>query len=362
MHTLEITDFKCISTTVDLTINRLTILAGCNSAGKSSVLQALKFLHLAYNATQPSININFEAECSFGEAYELLNVETGRASFKIELYDDVSGDFAGAQFFAGEEPKSLTLDFVKKEGSSLLPVMEKEIYCLDAERLGPRSSGSVMDLEFLNTGIHGEHTAQLLSRNGYRKVDERRCLPGLPPQLLAQTRAWLSYILPGTDISAKYDSEMQRAQIRVSRGNAISKMATNVGFGVSYLLPVIVECLVAKEDRLVMIENPEAHLHPAAQTKAGEMLAHMALAGLTIIVETHSEHLIEGVQLQAARNPELRNKVTVNFFNDLSSVAAGQRPVKPLSLERDFSFNDYPKGFLDESANSFHELRKTLRK
>ena len=72
---------------------------------------------------------------------------------------------------------------------------------------------------------------------------------------------------------------------------------TSVGFGIAYVLPVLVALLSANEKYMVIIENPEAHLHPRGQVAMGELIARAAAAGVQVIVETHSDHVLNGVRL-----------------------------------------------------------------
>ena len=75
-----------------------------------------------------------------------------------------------------------------------------------------------------------------------------------------------------------------------------SYRATNVGFGLSYTLPVIV-ALLAPAGALCLIENPESHLHPKGQTKLAELAVRASRAGVQVFVETHSDHFMDGVRI-----------------------------------------------------------------
>ena len=75
----------------------------------------------------------------------------------------------------------------------------------------------------------------------------------------------------------------------------VEKIKTrNVGFGISYSLPVVVALLSAKKGALLIIENPEAHLHPHGQAKLAELMVLVAQSGVQIFVETHSDHIFNG--------------------------------------------------------------------
>ncbi len=361
MHTLEIQDFKCFKGLHSITLSPLTLLVGVNSAGKTSVIQALNFLHKALNSDAGVINANEAGEdCGFGTGLDLVNDECGTNSFSITLYNDITGASAGATFHAGDDETHALGLIYDTTADGDLDAMGPEFYHLSAERLGPRVSNRMADLPYPDCGLHGEHAAQVLSiKGGIMKVDESRMLPGSTnANVDFQARLWLEHILPGTELMVQSDYDLLRCQTRVRKGHGEERIATNVGFGVSYLLPIIADCLVARKGRFIVIENPEAHLHPAAQTLTGEMLAYMASAGLNIVVETHSEHIVEGVQLFAAKNPEYRQQIAINFFTEADD---NNPSVKCITLEEDFRYSDYPPGFLDESAHTYRLLRETVR-
>ena len=84
--------------------------------------------------------------------------------------------------------------------------------------------------------------------------------------------------------------------------------ATNVGFGLSYVLSVLL-ALLSPPGTLCLIENPESHLHPRGQTKLAELAARAAKAGVQVFAETHSDHFMDGVRI-AVKDGILRPEET----------------------------------------------------
>ncbi len=72
---------------------------------------------------------------------------------------------------------------------------------------------------------------------------------------------------------------------------------TNVGFGLTHALPVIVACLAAEPGTMLVVENPEAQLHPRGQVSIGRLLALTAASGVQVIIESHSDHVLNGIRL-----------------------------------------------------------------
>ena len=131
----------------------------------------------------------------------------------------------------------------------------------------------------------------------------------------------------------------------------------NMPFGNSSVLPIVVALMTAPKDSLLIIENPEAHIHPKAQTKMGELLALAAENGVQVIAETHSEHVLNGIRL-AVKNHKLdENKVEVHYV-----YADDENPLlhhtKHMQINEDGSMEDWPAGFFDEWEQSLRSLTR----
>jgi len=115
-------------------------------------------------------------------------------------------------------------------------------------------------------------------------------------------------------------------EIRYQFSSTHEFKAENVGFCISYVLPLIVVILSAKPDSLILIENPEAHLHPKGQSKLAELIALAAQNGVQILVETHSDHIVNGT-LVAVRKSETHQgidpeKVKIHYFLQSDSTTS----------------------------------------
>jgi len=116
--------------------------------------------------------------------------------------------------------------------------------------------------------------------------------------LLHQTIGWLNDISPGVrlvieDIKSA-DLLKLGVQFETPDGFTNEFSPLNVGFGILYVLPVIVNLLRARPGDLVLLENPESHLHPQGQSAIGRLLAASAANGVQIFCESHSDHIING--------------------------------------------------------------------
>jgi predicted ATPase len=124
----------------------------------------------------------------------------------------------------------------------------------------------------------------------------------------------------------------------------------NVGYGITYLLSIIVAVLASEPDSLILIEHPETHLHNSGQAKMGELLAIAASCGIQIIVETHSDHVLNGIRL-AVHGGKLDHKdVQLHHFQH-EKVGQTIQVISP-RIDRNGRIDRWPVGFFDEWENS----------
>jgi predicted ATPase len=176
-------------------------------------------------------------------------------------------------------------------------------------------------------------------------------------KLLDQTIAWESEISPRVTVSVEEREEkiiIEYGYEKTLTNASINGLkAENVGFGLSYSLPVIVALLSSDPGSLVIIENPEAHLHPRGQSKLAELIALSAQCGVQVIIETHSDHIFNGIRKAIAAKKIDKEKVKVHFFelND-----------ENVSINTEIQFSDngkilnYKKGLFDQFNNDLDEL------
>ncbi len=378
MKQLLINNFKCFRA-IEVPINGLTIFAGANGNGKSTAIQSLLFLrrtieHCAkwedgqYKMLEPGdlrVELNGAYCMSLGTSSGIIPHSSNAKLLSL-------GFKSGEKVFIVDyeiEDNKLSLKPTNVSGGDALiddPLFYQEFYYLNAERIGPRLNQSIQFYDFPNTGFNGEFVAQLIgdSESNYSfKVDElRRNQNSKSPRLEQQVNAWLDYLTPGVAVSANYDTETGLAQIKIenkyTKGSPI--ISTNIGFGISYVLPVIVTGLIARTGSYMIVENPEAHLHPSAQSKIGQFLAVIAESGVKVIVETHSDHVINGVQIAAADKRASSNIIQTNYFDQ--SEDSDQPHLEPILINELGELSKWPQGFFDQNQRDLGELFKLRRK
>jgi predicted ATPase len=385
MITLSIKNFKCFYD-IEVPINELTVFAGGNGNGKSTAIQALLLLrrtiehcsewkndHFEYNLTN-NLNVELnEVYClGLGNSLNILPSQFKKTEIELGLSELGKGILIKYSTNNLNElwitPNELLMnDFTYPDN----PLMFQEFYYLNAERIGPRITQGIKFYDYPNVGLQGEFTAQIIADldtleteskfhiEGSRVLSDPKFLKGSKFQ--HHVNAWLSYIIDGVTIVPVKDGETHTAKIVVE--NSFSKgkpiFPTNTGFGISYSLPIIVSCLLARNDTFLIVENPEAHLHPSAQSKMGFFLGVMASSGIKIVVETHSDHIINGIQIAVAEKKLNNEIVTINFFSH--SDDSTQPEVQSIKLKEKGELTDWPKGFFDQTQLDYSHLIR-LRK
>ena len=383
LSAIELKNFKCFRDQ-RIELGMLTVLSGLNSVGKSSVVQALLLLHqsVSGNHAQRRLRLSGElvdlgtgADVLFDLADEdvlAIVLEFGgiRRSEYVYGYSH-KGDRAALEMRGARDDPSTRETFKngagewiklpKKRGKKHLgphlndrSFFSGSIQYLSAERLGPRKSlpWSGEQVSMKSLGSQGEHVLSFLAAYGSNRLraDDPRIKDKEKTQTIeGQISAWLQETSPGANLEISEMREIDALAARYSfrrTGDVGSKpfRATNVGFGVSYALPVLTALIGSQGGDLVVIENPEAHLHPRGQTKMGELAARAATAGVQVVIETHSDHFLDGVRLDVRSGNTASNIAKIHFFTRDGAESHVTSPI----IQPDGNLSDWPRGFFDE--------------
>lgn len=381
MNILNIRNFKCFQQ-VDIEVNNLTVLVGANGYGKSSAIQALLLIrHTIEEKCQyddgkqrfiqapaslcNEISLNGSYDLALGYSSSIINREVQESEINFSITDCESESSLHLTYIVDTTEDQLWIEAknISISENSEFSILKKEFYYLNAERVGPRVLHPLQHTSFLNTGFKGELTAQVIDFNsGRERVSSERVFPETKNETLAaQVNFWLDFIMPGVRVTAKTDTQTLISRILIE--NQLTKndpvLSTNIGFGISYILPIIVNGLIAKSGSFFIVENPEAHLHPSAQSKIGEFLVMVANSGVKVVIETHSDHVINGIQIAVAKNPMFEKKTTINFFSLNNEMK--QPEVMPIKVLEQGQLSEWPAGFFDQAQQDYSTLLKLRR-
>lgn len=356
---LSIRNFKRFQS-LDLVLEPLTVLTGVNSGGKSSVVQALLLLH-SPRLPGGGVPLNGPHGLALGEGSDVLHSHATGQEIEISI---AAGGQSGRLVLDVPTDRSPTLVALLEEVPQDLPSLrgeERSFVYLSAERLGPRDLQEVAtDFEAdLSVGSQGEYTAHVLSQLSRWRVDGLRRHPDTEVSggiitLMAQAELWMSSIVCPLQIEADWLAGTNAARLRFKSADVLTDWLrpSNVGFGISHALPIVVAGLTAAHGGLLVVENPESHLHPAGQSAMGRFLARVAVAGTQVVVETHSDHVLNGIRLAVGADGVLSSDdVVVHYFSGAADIIT-------LRIDGSGAVSNWPSGFFDQTEQDLGELAR----
>ena len=361
LRTIKLTNFKCFKS-MELALPPLALLCGLNGMGKSSVIQALLVLRQSFASGEL-----LDGHLVLGG--ELTDLGTGQDV----LCEDAEVDVVEFELHRHDSPNpcKLSFDYLRTADELTtrnnfaapwreVPPLGGQLAYVNAERIGPRKfhHQSEVFARRGNLGARGEYTLNYLStrQDDVLSSTDPRC-PDLPSRRLGEVvDYWLQQVTPGARLQLEtiQDADAIIAGFSFDRPGDVETRryrATNVGFGLSYTLPVLA-ALLAPPGTLCLIENPEAHLHPRGQTRLAELAVRASLAGVQVIAETHSDHFMDGVRI-AVRDGLIRPEdAAFHYFSRDGSRAMVSSP----RVDVDGRLSSWPEGFFDQHEENLARL------
>jgi predicted ATPase len=367
---IRLKNFKCF---IDepFEISQLTLFTGVNGMGKSSIIQSLLLLKQSYASTllqtQSKVDLWNFSFTDLQSAENLCNIDAYPKNISIELESN-DFEFKWDIDASTSDDTQLPAQYNGNKEWTELNLFNSNFIYIDAERIGPRKSYPRKTERVFNTrlGIQGELTPvyifDAISQNA--KIS----LPGLKhPKIegldfYENLNAWIGDIL-GREATAKVSAESKEEvslSFGIKGGQGGDFSAMQVGFGYSFSLPVITAALICNPGDLLIVENPEAHLHPAAQTKIGILLSLVAQNGVQVMIETHSDHVLNGIRVMI-KGFEKYGKIShdllkVHFFYNEKIDNEDVPSRKMLTSHPNGKLSGWPSGFFDEWENNLEQL------
>lgn len=365
--------YKCFEM-LRLPLGNLTLLTGVNASGKSTVLQTLCLLHQTMDEQEWSSHLALNGSTlQLGTVSDVVDKINGRRELQIGLRTASGGcnwTFTGEKQAMSMEVKRIEIDGGKDAPLTglhrLLPAdagphlralvtQIKELTYISAERSGPRQIYPLQDERFASVvGPTGEYAASLLYLRGEDRVSDLLRVPDVPATLLHQVRARMGQFFPGSGLQVTRIPEANGVTLglRTSIDTDFHR-PVHVGFGLTQVLPIIIGALASKPGQILLIENPEVHLHPQGQVEMGQFLAQVAAAGVQVILETHSDHILNGLRKAVRANQIAPEQVLLHFFQPRTDEGS---QVQSPGLSRDGSIDYWPAGFFDQFERDMRHL------
>lgn len=360
---MQIKNFKCFES-LSLEMKKLNILMGLNGMGKSTVLQSLLLLRQSFQENGLSALKLNGRYVNLGNGNDILYERAEEEIISFQLKDDGIATTLSYEY----TPDSDLLMQSKAESTQInkysnLVLGDKFVY-LSAFRIDPRNvyrmgdEKEIGEREFGNNGELAIH--YLYTRQGQRVENEHVIFNSCADRsLIEQVRLWMSLISPGIIPQISINTALRNTELKYSFREGEEKTnnykSVNVGFGITYILPVVITLLTAREGDLILIENPEAHIHPAGQRQMGELIARAAAGNVQIIVETHSDHVLNGIRLAVKKNMIPASDTGIFFFYK-DNEDGFKHKVKVPQIDQNGRIDVWPEGFMDEWDNALLEL------
>jgi predicted ATPase len=175
-----------------------------------------------------------------------------------------------------------------------------------------------------------------------------------------QINLWMGEISPGVNIRTTNINQdevlLEYVFKQPNFGDTNRFKPENVGFGISYALHIVTALLSARTGELIIIENPESHIHPRGQAELGKLIALVAQNDVQIIIETHSDHILNGIRVGVKDNPIMKDRTILFYFKKIVTESEQYSSVTNISIDKNGELSEYPVNLLDEWSNQLFKL------
>lgn len=319
---LSIEGFKSINQ-LDVDLKGLTVLVGMNSSGKSTIIQSilLAVQNISFNNGSPLNGLLV----SLGEFQEARNYIVNSKEIIISLLNLETQKKLKFKFFEKNGEVKYSKTGSDKSITKLLKYQNKEVRFLSSDRIGSKDIYQVNYSQITDIGFQGEYAIDYLEQNKSMVLDEAMIKNKETGRTLeSQVNYWLKYIINGEiQTNSIEGTDAVKASYKM-KNNTRYFRPKNVGAGLSYLISIIITLLSSEKGNLNIIENPEIHLHPRAQSRLMEFMTFISNFGVKLIIETHSDHIFNGVRKSIYKKDLKLENVATYYFdlndNGLSNV------------------------------------------
>lgn len=316
IKSLEINALKSIKK-LSIKCTNLNIFAGTNSSGKSSIMQAL-LIASQYITTNGQNGLN-GYWLKLGDFKSVKSLYCKNDEISIQITDDTYDEVLDLHIKDNASMHGINISYepyeVTKKNLYELFSYKKNFFYIPFDRIGVQDTFNKNLEQESRFGKKCEYAISYLEAQK-DEVEKNSIAPELiidknNKTLLAQVNYWFKDIVGATVDTESIDS--QRIKVNYVIADGIKHTPINVGSGISYLISILIVCLASEKNSTILIENPEIHLHPKAQAKLMKFLYFIAASGRQLFIETHSDHIFNGIRAGISTNEMDPSKIAVNF-------------------------------------------------
>lgn len=370
---LSIYNFKAFQQTHEVKLGTFTLLTGINGRGKSSFLQTLLLLSQSMRNSDKHTPINMLMNgdwLQLGEFKDMVNVYSGATNIGIHLHTDASvdNDYQLSYRNIEGEPYLGELYSMKVNGEETFS--EASGYenngDTDTEKVAPAFSGYTPLIRLQNmyyvaaerNGANNEEVLSPLSAKLHLDCQGRNVLNVIyrqGPEFQKELETLLGAIFEGATFKIVSDDKSLHLYMDAVN-NGKNFRPVNVGYGYSYVLTLLTAGLMAKGGETIVVENPEAHLHPSARAAMMKFFIEKVITkGVQVFMETHSDHIVNA-SLLAVRQEKLTNEQMNILFFSRSDAGSNEVIITNLEITNKGRVKNPPKNFCDQYAMDLRSL------
>lgn len=386
---IELKRLKSFEDSGKLCFSRINLLTGKNGRGKSTVLQSILLLSQSFDAEKGLDRLMLNGQfVRLGTFDDVIRRDSDIHNFRIAYKTDDDVDNAIICEFEKDRDdlRYAAIHELLINGNSKMETVSSEILITEngewitAENGAPlllesgeRTVGTTSDImgfrQLMNiifisadreggkdsvkndrpwnrqmgVGIHGEYVMNMLEVSTQKERDA--------------INKWLSTVLDGGYVKTETNPDNDEISMYIDpAGSEKGFKPSNVGFGYSYILSILTAMLMARKGAKLMVENPEAHLHPAAQAKLVKVMVDIAKEkDMQVFIESHSDHVLHGLQLAVMKGSLGHNELSVLYF-DFDNMKPNLSVVHQLDVTPNGHIRKPPYGFFDQAEQDLSIL------
>lgn len=363
-------NFKCFEHFY-IPLRKMTLIAGVNGAGKSSVIQSLLLLRQSCLDKDTDWKQGLVIKgglVDLDDASQLLYAGTDAKIPHIHV--EVENDETDAIAFDMEASSTnnvakLTYTGDLDKAKMNWPLFRDDFVYLYADRKHPQAKYA-KETSRLDSRL-GDKTAnnaafrlaQAINTNEQLAIKELKHQSATDQTVARNVNAWINYVIGSlVGVTAEETEKDKEAKlvysVRNKQGEELQLSPLNMPFGNSYVLPIVLAVLTAPAGSMILIENPESHLHPSAQIRLGELLSRAATAGVQIVVETHSDHLMNGIRMACHQGLIENDDIEMDLIGIEEDGVTHSR--QNVSLDKEGYVENWIPGFFDEWETALKSL------
>lgn len=363
-------NFKNHDTTT-IPMEALTILTGMNGTGKSSIIQSMMILRESMlNMMLPDKLYLKGNSFKVGKSNDILNGGTTKEGDLLSM--KIEDETKQTLLFEFSYPKGKSVDSMKATKNSSRTKVDDialetglfsdDFQYISASRLGPSDSYNI-DTDIVDEQHQishrmgqGEYAVYYLEHYGNDDIANQELAHEDSDDLSLkhQVECWMNEISDGVKITTARNGDKVELKYGYARPGKPTQYhsAWNSGYGLSYVISILVAVLSAKKGALIFIENPEAHIHPAGQSSLMHLIGLASKCGVQIVIESHSDHIINGA-LVMAKETLGREHVRIIYFTRDDNL--NSEPLV-LEIEPHGRIINAPDGFCDQMELDMDKL------